>query len=172
LKIKSHPNINIKIEEIEETEEIEKNNKPTIKSTYEHNSDVAQIKIPSMNLEGLEINYYNRNIDCFSDKGPVYPLDTNSDGKFDEFNKFLLEGKKNKAFNLEKYFKYVLRRKYDYGENDKIDKTDLENYILTPIYGIGLENVSITNCIIFGESNIRFSDVEKLLSLIRFDNEY
>lgn len=43
-----------------------------------------------MNLEGLEINYYNRNIDSFSDKIPFYPLDTNSDGKFDVFNIFLL----------------------------------------------------------------------------------
>ena len=37
--------------------------------------------------------------------------------------------------------------------------------------GIELENISIVNCIIFGESNIRFSDVEKLLSLIRFGSK-
>lgn len=171
MKIKSPQNTNIKIEEIEEIEETEKNNEPTTKSTYNPNTDAVQIQIPSMNLERLGINYYNRNIECFSDKVPVYPLDANLDGKFDEFNKFLLEGKKNKAFNLDKYFKYVLRRKYDYRENDKIDKSDLENYILTPIHGIGLENLSIVNCIIFGESNIRFSYVEKLLSLIRFGSK-
>lgn len=44
--------------------------------------------------------------------------------------------------------------------------------MLTPYISVGLENVSIVNCIIFGESNIRFSDVEKLLSLIRFGSEY
>lgn len=163
-KIKLPANTNIKIEEIEETIE----NK---KSTYDLNSDVIQIKIPSMNLEKLEINYYNRNF-YFSDKKPTYPLDINHNGKFNEFNKFLSEGKNNKTFDIDKYFKYVLRKNYDYDEYNELNKFDLKNYVLTPMSGIGLENISIVNCIIFGESNIRFSDVEKLLSLIRFSRGY
>jgi len=160
-KIKLPPNPNIKIEEIEESEE-----------TYNPNANSAQIKIPSMNLEKLQINYYNRNFDCLSGKKPTYSLDTNFDGKFDEFNKFLSEGKNNKTFNLDKYFKYVLRTTYDYNEDNKLDKSNLENYVLTPMNDVRLENISIVNSIIFGESNIRFSDVEKLLSLIRFCGEY
>lgn len=170
-KIKLPPNPNIKIEEIE-TEETEENNELTNKSTYNPNSNAAQIQIPSINLEKLEINYYNRNYEHFSDKKPIYPLDVNSDGIFDEFNKFLSEGKNNKVFNLDKYFKYVLRTRYDYNEDNKLDKSDLENYVLTPMFDVRLENISIVNCIIFGESNIRYSDVEKLLSLIRFSSEY
>lgn len=167
-KIKLPPNTNI---EIVEPEEI---NKLTNKSTYNLNSNAVQIQIPSLNLEGLEINYYNRNFNHFSDKKPIYPLDINTDGIFDEFNKFLSEGKNNKIFNLNKYFKYVLRKKYDYcDEDNKLDKLNLEKfYVLTPMFGIRLENISIVNCIIFGESNIRYSDVEKLLSLIRFGKEY
>lgn len=162
-KIQLPPNTNFEIEE-----NIVNDNK-TDEKIYINNDN---IQIPSMNLERLEINYNNRNNNSFSDKSPAYPLDINYDGKFDEFNKFLSEGKCNKVFNLDKYFKYVLRKKYDYSENKNIDKSDLENYILTPLADVRLENISIVNCIIFGESNIRYSDVEKLLSLIRFESEY
>jgi len=135
-KIKLPPNVNINIEEIETEETEEENNELTNKTTYNPNSNAAQIQIPSSNLEGLELNYYNRNFDHFSDKKPTYPLDINSDGIFNEFNKFLSEGKNNKVFNLDKYFKYVLIKKYDYNEDNKLDKYDLENYVLTPMYGI------------------------------------
>ena len=47
-------------------------------------------------------------------------------------------------------------------------ENDLNNYILTPRYETELSNLSIINCIIFGEDNIRFEDINKLMTLVRF----
>jgi len=143
-----------------------------------HNPDsnASDIIIPLMSLDSKQINYYNHNMD---DK--KYPLDldylekNNSNYKLNEelneFKKFISDGIKNKIFNLDKYFKYVLRPSYDYYRRIPIDKSNLDNYILTPRWNIKLESVSVANCIVFGESNIRYGDVEKLLSLIRFDSK-
>ncbi len=163
-KILTAPNTNVVMEEMGVIDKME--NKETIHDMY---SNAAKIKIPSMNLEGLKIDYCNNNVGNYTNGGPVYPLDVNTNGDFDEFNKFLFDGKKNKAFDLDKYFKYVLRTTHYFKKDAELDKSNLENYVLTPLNSNVLENVSIVNCIIFGESNIRFSDVEKLLSLIRFD---
>lgn len=148
----------------------ENENKPINKMIYNSNSNVAKIQIPSMNLDNMKIDYSNQNLNNLSHENPIYPLDINLNDQYNEFNKYLSEGKKNKIFDLDRYFTYVLRKKYYFKENDKLDESDLENYILTPLMNIELENISIVNCIIFGESNIRYSDVEKLLSLIRFGN--
>jgi len=76
------------------------------------------------------------------------------------FKRFILSGLETKKFDLSCYFKYVL--------HPCEDKT---TYILTPKHGVTLEMMSVANCIVFGESNIRYEDVEKLLSLVRFDRQ-
>jgi hypothetical protein len=119
--------------------------------------------IPSMDLKGKEINYYNHN-----DK-KIYILDTD---KYVEFSEFINKGIENKIFNLDKYFNYALKPQYNYEPDCQLDRNNLDNYVLTPHINTRLENISIANCIIFGESNIRYSDVEKLLSLIRFSSSY
>lgn len=138
-----------------------------------------KIFVPSMDLKDKKIDYFNRNNN--NNNGVIYTfdldLDTNNNKvniskdmrsieKLNKFKKFLSDGIKSKNFNLNKYFKYELRSCYD----NKIDKYNIDNYILTPEIKSSMENISIINCIIFGEINIRFSDVEKLLSLVRFES--
>jgi len=107
-----------------------------------------------MDLEGKTLSYFNQN--------------NNNKCKIKEHTEFynmIINGKEEKIFNLSNYFSYKLRPNYDLL---KIDEKDLNNYILTPRYETELSNLSIINCIIFGEDNIRFEDINKLMTLVRF----
>jgi len=113
-----------------------------------------EIIIPSMDLKGRTLFYFNQNDD--------------NECKIKERKEFydmVINGKNKKIFNLSNYFSYNLRPNYDLL---KIDEKDLNNYILTPRYETELSNLSIINCIIFGEDNIRFEDINKLMTLVRF----
>ena len=113
-----------------------------------------EIIIPSMDLKGRTLFYVNQNDD--------------NECKIKERKEFydmVINGKNKKIFNLSNYFSYNLRPNYDLL---KIDEKDLNNYILTPRYETELSNLSIINCIIFGEDNIRFEDINKLMTLVRF----
>ena len=112
-----------------------------------------EIIIPSMDLKGRTLSYFNQN---------------NNECKIKEHKEFydmVINGKNKKIFNLSNYFSYNLRPNYDLLE---IDEKDLNNYILTPRNETELSNLSIINCIIFGEDNIRFEDINKLMTLVRF----
>lgn len=147
---------------------LESNDKynPDSNDKYEPDSNDSDIIIPSMSLDLKKIDYCNHIINLKNYSLDIEQNDS-QDNEFMELKKFISDGIKNKIFNLDKYFKYVLRQTYDY--SNQIDKSDLDNYILTPRFNTKLESVSIANCIIFGESNIRYGDVENLLTLIRFD---
>ena len=145
-KIKEEPNYNnlLLSNLIKEDEKIN-NNKKINKN---------EIFIPSMDLKDKTLFYFNQNNDkkC----------------KIKEHKKFynmIINGKEEKIFNLSNYLSYNLRPNYDLFE---IDEKDLNNYILTPRNETELSNLSIINCIIFGEDNIRFEDINKLMSLVRF----
>ena len=145
-KIKEEPNYNnlLLYNLIKEDEKIN-NNKKINKN---------EIFIPSMDLKDKTLFYFNQNNDkkC----------------KIKEHKKFynmIINGKEEKIFNLSNYLSYNLRPNYDLFE---IDEKDLNNYILTPRNETELSNLSIINCIIFGEDNIRFEDINKLMSLVRF----
>lgn len=115
--------------------------------------DNNEIIIPTMDLKGRTLSYFNQN---------------NNECKIKEHKKFydiVINGKNKKIFNLSNYFSYNLRPNYDLLE---IDEKDLNNYILTPRNETELSNLSIINCIIFGEDNIRFEDINKLMTLVRF----
>lgn len=145
-------------------------NKEKLLEKNELDKNSSNIIIPSMNLEDKNIDYCNHNLiklEFDSEFKYFLELDENK-----EIYDMIKEGKKNKIFNLDKYFKYVIRETYSYEENKNIDLNNLENYVLTPRDNISMEYMSVVNCIIFGESNIRFMDVEKLLSLIRFEIGY
>lgn len=160
-----------------------------------------KITIPSMNLEGKTVNYCNHNLntnktysfglnltneeisilnkDLDEDTDDDYEIKYKKSLERDkrdlaQFKKFISNGISNGDFDLEKYFEYKLRPKYDWTWTDDVDKTNLDNYILVPKKDYEksfMEDLSVTNCIIFGKSNIRFCDVEKLLSLIRYKYE-
>ena len=117
------------------------------------NNDIIQnsneIIIPSMDLTNKKINYFNHN--------------ENNKCKIKEHTSFydmVINGKNDKIFNLSNYFSYELRPNYG-----------LNNYIITPKNKTKLSNLSIVNCIVFGEDNIRFDDIEKLLTLVRLKDE-
>lgn len=113
-----------------------------------------EIIIPSMDLKDKTLFYFNQNDD--------------NECKIKEHTEFynmIINGKEEKIFNLSNYFSYNLRPNYDLLE---IDEKDLNNYILTPRNETELSNLSIINCIIFGEDNIRFEDINKLMTLVRF----
>jgi hypothetical protein len=184
-KIKSKPveyQIDIKDHENENEDKLKLN--ISVKTNdLDTNNNIHKINIPSMNLEGKNINYFhNLNCDVKYSFDPYIQLsydnnnlsdldDLDNTNDMDKFKKFLSKGIKNKIFDLDKYFKYVIKECYLKNKYENLDKTDINNYILMPKPNTNLENISILNCIIFGESNIRYSDVEKLLSLIRFDNQ-
>jgi hypothetical protein len=200
IDIKDHENEN-ENENEDENEDKLKLNISSKTNDIDTNNNIHKINIPSMNLEGKNINYFNHNLNCdvkYSfdpyiqlsydnnnlDDNLDDKLDNNLDDKLDDklddldnmddmdkFKKFLSKGIKNKIFDLDKYFKYVIKECYSGNIYENLDRTDINNYILMPKSNTNLENISILNCIIFGESNIRYSDVEKLLSLIRFDNQ-
>jgi hypothetical protein len=113
--------------------------------------------IPSMNLDGKEINYFNHNYHSdvkFSFDIDITDNETNNETivtdknnekyydfenlkklekqKLDKFKNFLSNGIKNKIFNLEKYFQYQLRECYSMEESDNLNTLDTNNYILTP----------------------------------------
>ena len=141
-KIKEEPNYNnlLLSNLIKEDEKIN-NNKKINKN---------EIFIPSMDLKDKTLFYFNQNNDkkC----------------KIKEHKKFynmIINGKEEKIFNLSNYLSYNLRPNYDLFE---IDEKDLNNYILTPRNETELSNLSIINCIIFGEDNIRFEDINKLIN--------
>jgi hypothetical protein len=113
-----------------------------------------EIIIPSMDLKDKTLFYFNQN----NDKKCKIK-------EHMEFYNMIINGKKEKIFNLSNYFSYNLRPNYDLL---KIDEKDLNNYILTPRNETELSNLSIINCIIFGEDNIRFEDINKLMTLVRF----
>jgi hypothetical protein len=198
-KIKSKPVeyliVNEENDENEENEEIKRNEEIKVNDNYDKSETIEdKIFVPSMDLEGKKINYFNHNLDSNKikytfDLDTYTKLATSSNGvnvyedrtnflmkedieKLNEFKNFISDGIKKKIFNLNKYFTYELRPCYDWDSRSKTDKSDIENYILTPQKKCSMENISITNCLIFGETNIRFSDVEKLLSLIRFETQH
>ena len=145
-KIKEEPNYNnlLLSNLIKESEKINNNKK----------IDNNEIIIPTMDLKDRTLSYFNKN--------------DNNECKIKEHKEFydmVIDGKKKKIFNLSNYFSYNLRPNYDLL---KIDEKDLNNYILTPRYETELSNLSIINCIIFGEDNIRFEDINKLMTLVRF----
>ena len=145
-KIKEEPNYNnlLLSNLIKEDEKINNNRK----------IDNNEIIIPTMDLKDRTLTYFNQNDD--------------NECKIKEHKEFydmVINGKNKKIFNLSNYFSYNLRPNYDLL---KIDEKDLNNYILTPRYETELSNLSIINCIIFGEDNIRFEDINKLMSLVRF----
>jgi len=145
-KIKEEPNYNnlLLSNLIKEDEKIN-NNKKINKN---------EIIIPSMDLKDKTLFYFNQN----NDKKCKIK-------EHMEFYNMIINGKKEKIFNLSNYFSYNLRPNYDLL---KINEKDLNNYILTPRNETELSNLSIINCIIFGEDNIRFEDINKLMSLVRF----
>ena len=109
--------------------------------------------------------YFNHNVDGYQQECS-FSMDTSD--KFKEYRKFYNDNKENKKFNLTEYFKYVKRTNY---ENYDYTPT-IDDYILTPYCTTTLENTSIASCIIFGEDNIRFCDVEKLMSFVRFQSSH
>lgn len=126
-------------------------NKVDVSKDEKKNNDII---IPSMDLKGKTLSYFNQN------EENVCKIKYH-----DEFYNMVINGKEKKIFNLRNYFSYKLRPNYG---SLKMDKTDLNNYILTPKNDTILSDLSIINCIIFGEDNIRFEDINKLMSLVRF----
>ena len=145
-KIKEEPNYNnlLLSNLIKEDEKINNNRK----------INKNEIIIPSMDLKDKILFYFNQN-DYNECKIKEHT----------EFYNMIINGKEEKIFNLSNYFSYNLRPNYDLL---KINEKDLNNYILTPRNETELSNLSIINCIIFGEDNIRFEDINKLMSLVRF----
>lgn len=143
-KIKEEPNYNnlLLSNLIKEDEKINNNKKID-----------NEIIIPTMDLKGRTLSYFNQNDNECKIK------------EHKEFYDMIINGKNKKIFNLSNYFSYNLRPNYDLLE---IDEKDLNNYILTPRNKTELSNLSIINCIIFGEDNIRFEDINKLMTLVRF----
>lgn len=133
------------------------------------NKHKSSITIPSMNLEGKSISYFNHNF--YNQTGDNFKFQLEFDKNKELYN-FIRKGIENNTFDLEKYFEYNKKDSFGYEENEETDLVNSEKYILTPIRDTTLENLSIVNCIIFGKSNIRLVDVEKLLSLIRFEVGY
>lgn len=84
--------------------------------------------------------------------------------------KFVITGSNDKIFNLDNYF--VCLPKYDTFNNNYQDynfQNKLSDHVLMPLENTSMENISIVNCIIFGDTFISPFDVEKLLSLVRFE---
>jgi hypothetical protein len=138
------------------------------------NNHKSSITIPSMDLEGKSTNYFNHNFLKISEDNFKFQLELDENK---ELYNFIQKGIENNTFDLEKYFEYNKKDSFCYEEDeeDEEEETDLVNsgkYILTPIRDTTMENLSIVNCIIFGKSNIRLIDVQKLLSLIRFEDGY
>lgn len=118
-----------------------------IKKEYLSEFDETNTYIVPQILPDKQQYYYNNNCDS------TYSMDTLDE--FEEYRKFYNENKKLNNFDLTKYFKYT--------EN---------NRILTPYRNTTLENISIVSCIIFGNDNIRFCDVNKLMSYVRFSKSH
>jgi len=145
------------------------NNDDIIKIENKHKSSIT---IPSMDLEGKSTSYFNHNFLKISEDNFKFQLELEENK---ELYNFIRKGIENKTFDLENYFEYNKKDSFCNEEDEEDEETDLvnsEKYILTPIIDTTMENLSIVNCIIFGKSNIRLIDVQKLLSLIRFENGY
>lgn len=110
-------------------------------------------------LPKLQQYYYNNNHEN------IYPIE--NDKEFSNYKEFYIKGVNDEVFNLSKYFKYTKKINYD---NHKYVPT-IDDYTLTPLINVSLENLSVSACIMFGKDNIRYCDVEKLMSCIRFKTQ-
>ena len=105
-------------------------------------------------------NHHHNKYDINDDNKPEYLMDS-----WEDYKTFFDENRRNNNFDLTKYFMYVKRPNYrDFDYTPTID-----DYMLTPRNNVSLEHISVASCIMFGNDNIRLKDVEKLLSMIRFD---
>ena len=83
-------------------------------------------------------------------------------GIFDLENYFFMQKLHNKI-NMHEYY-------YPDKSNDDMNK-DPNYYSLNSFRNTRLHDLSIVNCLMFGKTNIRYSDVDKLLTLVRYDDE-
>ena len=102
----------------------------------------------------------------------IFPEETDNDKKYKEF---IMKGIKNNVFDLYNYFELRLLDQLKYDEKIKNNKemlSDDVSYNLVPYDNVTLENLSIVNCLIFGKSNVRLCDLDKLLGLVRYNKEH
>lgn len=111
--------------------------------------------------------YYNHRNKMFDDD-PVWDYAVFED---ETYKTFVEKGIENNAFDLDRYFMYHFWPiNYDYEKRDEY-YANTNNYNLVPRYSTSLKNLSIVNCLIFGKTNIRKEDVERMLTFVRFNKD-
>ena len=91
------------------------------------------------------------------------------------YRAFIEQGIKDGRFDLERYFQHEFiynksSKNSDWKKKLPIDffKNDTRYYKLDSFNSTSLENLSIVNCLIFGKTNVRTEDIDKLIGLVRY----
>lgn len=101
----------------------------------------------------------------------IFPKKT-SDKDIINYKSFIHAGIKYNSFDLSNYFQFEFQQNYNTNksQSDYNNRYNTNNYIYTPKYEMALWNFSMSNCLIFGKTNIRLQDVNNLLTLVKFKN--